>query len=154
MSFLLKKQACHISFNHLNQLTKKIINFLAKKEEKLLQNLKKISFFLQKNLFFFFLILKIDWCGNLVGWLNNAICIFFDGIWAIFYLCFALNFDNQPKSTKGLLLLFLKMEKVFIITKAQNYKLFLYKNISILQLCPLYNARNERHFKVFLKFLK
>ena len=34
--------------------------------------------------------------------------------------------------------------------KAQNYKLFLYKNISILQLCPLYNARNERHFKVFL----
>ena len=74
----------------------------------------------------------------------------FDGIWAIFYLCFALNFDNQPKSTKGLLLLFLKMEKVFIITKAQNYKLFLYKNISILQLCPLYNARNERHFKVFL----
>ena len=74
----------------------------------------------------------------------------FDVIWAIFYLCFALNFDNQPKSTKGLLLLFLKMEKVFIITKAQNYKLFLYKNISILQLCPLYNARNERHFKVFL----
>ena len=74
----------------------------------------------------------------------------FDVIWAIFYLCFALNFDNQPKSKKGLLLLFLKMEKVFIIMKAQNYKLFLYKNISILQLCPLYNARNERHFKVFL----
>ena len=54
MSFAKKKQACHISFNHLNQLTKKIINFLAKKEEKLLQNLKKISFFFAKKLVFLF----------------------------------------------------------------------------------------------------